>query len=193
MPADLPTLQRSPMPRQRLSSTGDYGMSARLGSLRLDVGRSDDFRPFGNFCPDLESTLIGRIGNRLEAKRCHALLDVRQHDNLDDLLIEQSEDLLGRSCWDEDSLPVLTLDVRVSQLLPWYARPVGSSIASCQICLPQFGVGLVPVSRCKSAYDPPPPSQLSSQRCCTECAQGQGRVTGEAVRLRDVLPTRFPQ
>src|SRR6516225_7037235 len=27
MPADLPTLQRSPMPRQRLSSTGGYGIS----------------------------------------------------------------------------------------------------------------------------------------------------------------------
>src|SRR5262249_43429546 len=92
----------------------DYGMSARLGSLRLDVGRSDDFRPFGNFRPDLESTLIGRIGNRLEAKRCNALLDVSQLANLDDLLIEQSDDLLGRSCWDEDSLPVLTLDVCVA-------------------------------------------------------------------------------
>src|SRR5262249_54798967 len=29
MPADLPTLQRSPMPRQRLSSTGRYGTSER--------------------------------------------------------------------------------------------------------------------------------------------------------------------
>src|SRR5262245_7574932 len=29
MPADLPTLQRSPMPRQRLSSTGRYGILDR--------------------------------------------------------------------------------------------------------------------------------------------------------------------
>src|SRR5262245_47248205 len=64
------------VPRAALAAirrTEDYGTSARLGSLRLDVGRSDDFGPFGNFRPDLESTLIGRIGNRLEAKRCHAL------------------------------------------------------------------------------------------------------------------------
>src|SRR5262249_28128523 len=47
MPADLPTLQRSPMPRQRLSSTGDYGISTDSGSasLRLDVGRPDDRPP----------------------------------------------------------------------------------------------------------------------------------------------------
>src|SRR5262249_21154254 len=83
-------------------------------SLRLDVGCSDNFGPFGNFRPDLESALTGRIGNRLEAEHCHALLDVRQHDNFDDLLIEQSDDLLGCPCWDEDSLPVLTLDVRVA-------------------------------------------------------------------------------
>src|SRR5262249_32678300 len=44
----------------------------------------------------------------------------------------------------------------------------------------------------KSAHDPPPPSQLPSQRCCTECAQGQDRAIGGVVRYEGCCRSGSP-
>src|SRR6516165_5712470 len=52
MPADLPTLQRSPMPRQRLSSTEVMEYRQRSASLRLDVEGPDDLAPLFGFVGD---------------------------------------------------------------------------------------------------------------------------------------------
>src|SRR5262249_50276322 len=61
MPTDLPTLQRSPMPRQRLSSSGfmEYLAVAR-GSLRLDVRRTDHLGPLLCFLADQPPKVGGR-------------------------------------------------------------------------------------------------------------------------------------
>jgi len=60
MPADLPSLQRSPMPRQRLSSTDvtEY-LAGWRRSLRLDVGCSDHLAPLLGLI-DYEGVKIGR-------------------------------------------------------------------------------------------------------------------------------------
>src|SRR5262249_61865197 len=66
MPADLPTLQRSRMPRQRLSSTGvtEYWIGTAV-SVRLDVGRPDHLGPlFGVICDEL-----AEIGGRADKRR----------------------------------------------------------------------------------------------------------------------------
>src|SRR5215813_6566015 len=54
MPADLPTLQRSPMPRQRLSSTGVTECAALQGPalFRLNVCRANDLAPLVDTCGD---------------------------------------------------------------------------------------------------------------------------------------------
>src|SRR5262249_21196120 len=54
MPADLPTLQRSPMPRQRLSSTDITEHSSECALRWRDVGRPDHVGP-----------LLGLLGNEL--------------------------------------------------------------------------------------------------------------------------------
>src|SRR5262249_48808792 len=53
MPADLPTLQRSPMPRQRLSSTERYGTSWPK-PLRLDADGLDHLRPLFSFLVSIQ-------------------------------------------------------------------------------------------------------------------------------------------
>src|SRR5215467_1810390 len=60
MPADLPTLQRSPMPRQRLSSTGvtEYRIGT-AASVCLDVECPDDIAPLLGFVGD-ELAEVGR-------------------------------------------------------------------------------------------------------------------------------------
>src|SRR5262245_20469695 len=67
MPADLPTLQRSPMPRQRLSSMGRYGISTRqrmIHSLRLDVEGPDHLAPLFGFLDDEPAKVCGRDDKR---------------------------------------------------------------------------------------------------------------------------------
>src|SRR5262249_18836515 len=67
MPADLPTLQRSPMPRQRLSSTDvtEYRIGT-AASVCLDVGRADHLGPFFGVCRDEARKLSRRSGeNRI--------------------------------------------------------------------------------------------------------------------------------
>jgi hypothetical protein len=56
--------------------------------LRLDARLSNHLRPFRDFCPELGSTLFGRIADRLETQRSQPLLHIRQRDELDDLLME---------------------------------------------------------------------------------------------------------
>src|SRR5262245_66556085 len=57
MPAVLPTLQRSPMPRQRLSSTERNVMECQAGSFRLDTRELDHLCPFFRFSRDISAEL----------------------------------------------------------------------------------------------------------------------------------------
>src|SRR5262245_10449865 len=69
MPADLPTLQRSRMPRQRLSSTGvtEYWIGTAV-SVRLDVGRPDHLAPLLGFVGDELAEIGGRADKRRASK-----------------------------------------------------------------------------------------------------------------------------
>src|SRR6516165_665902 len=97
MPADLPTLQRSPMPRQRLSSTGRYGMF-HWGSFRLDARGLDHLGPllgfFGNERPEIarratedNATEVGELSLQLGIGEASI-----------DLLVELVDDLGRRLC-----------------------------------------------------------------------------------------------
>src|SRR5262245_21580174 len=86
----------------------------RSGSPRLDAGRSYHSCPFRDFRPEKGCTLVGRIGDRLKAKLRELLLRDWQRNDLDDFAIEQGDDLAWRSDRDEDSNPVVALDVRVA-------------------------------------------------------------------------------
>src|SRR5262249_43463881 len=95
MPADLPTLQRSPMPRQRLSSTRRYGTSqTRSRSLRLDACELYDFGPFVDVLGDKLRELVGRVWwHRNGAEIGDPLPDVRVKHRCVGLLVERRDDL----------------------------------------------------------------------------------------------------
>src|SRR5262249_45390146 len=103
MPADLPTLQRSPMPRQRLSSTKDYGKSSRssaeTSSLRLDVGGPDHLAPFLGFLGDQLAELDRRSRQRRAAEVGETGLHLRVVESRVDLLVELVDDLGGWVLW----------------------------------------------------------------------------------------------
>src|SRR5262249_57708891 len=71
MPADLPTLQRSPMPRQRLSSTAVM----ERASLRLDVDRPDYLGPFHGILRHEVCEIGRRAGHRNAAE----IVEPRDH------------------------------------------------------------------------------------------------------------------
>src|SRR5262249_48628915 len=62
------TLQRSPMPRQRLSSAGVTENPLEDALLWLDVGRSDDLAPFLGFLGEELAEIRGRHRQRHSAE-----------------------------------------------------------------------------------------------------------------------------
>src|SRR5262249_62291822 len=123
MPADLPTLQRSPMPRQRLSSTDVTAYFAGVArSLRLDFGRPDHLAPLlGVVCDQLAE--VGRRawkcgGAPLGKPRLHLGIGKGRVD----LGVELRNDFGGRVLWRADAVPVARL-LRRHQLSPGRAVP----------------------------------------------------------------------
>src|SRR5262245_48780388 len=75
MPAVLPTLQRSPMPRQRLSSTAFMDMNCKWVSVGLDIGRPDYFAPsFREF-----SNELAKVGGRIDKRSADQVGEPRLH------------------------------------------------------------------------------------------------------------------
>src|SRR5262249_11276498 len=109
MPADLPTLQRSPMPRQRLSSTKRYGKSSRssaeASSLRLDVGGPDHLAPFLGFLCDQLAELGRRSRQRRAAEVSETGLHLRIVESRVDLLVEPVDDLGRRGLRCAEAVP----------------------------------------------------------------------------------------
>src|SRR5215813_11444345 len=98
MPADLPTLQRSPMPRQRLSLNGRYGISCPVrGSVRLDASELDHLRPLLGFVGDQ----LSKVGGRARQRRT-----TRIGKGCVDLVVELVNDLGGGAL-----LPVLIYSI----------------------------------------------------------------------------------
>src|SRR5262245_35723836 len=97
MPADLPTLQRSPMPRQRLSSTERYGILDRVtASVCFDVRRPDHLAPHLGFLSDQ----LAEVSRRTRKHRAAEIGEPRLHRGIGeshiDLLVECVDDLGGR-------------------------------------------------------------------------------------------------
>src|SRR6516165_351982 len=53
----------------------------------------------------------GELPTGTKPERRHPFLHVRQRDGLDDLTMEQRDDFLGRSGWNDYGKPYLALDV----------------------------------------------------------------------------------
>src|SRR5215831_4847319 len=94
MPAELPTLQRSSMPRQRLSSTGfmEYPAS-EAASLRLDAAEFDHLGPLFGFVGDQLGEVSGRARKRRAAELSETGLHLRIVESRIDLLVELVDDL----------------------------------------------------------------------------------------------------
>src|SRR5262245_12227693 len=75
-------------------------------SMSLDASVAKDLCPSGALGPQLSRALVRRIADRLEAKRGHALLDLRQRQHLDDLAMQQRDDVLWRSGWNDEGKPM---------------------------------------------------------------------------------------
>src|SRR5262245_28797857 len=110
MPTELPTLQRSSMPRQRLSSTAV--MERQPGSLRLDAGRLDHFGPFLGFVGDE----LAEIGRRADKRRASKVGKPRLHLGIGeagvDLLVELVEGFDRRAIGRADAVPGARLVTR---------------------------------------------------------------------------------
>jgi hypothetical protein len=96
------------------SPIGNYGTLIRAASLRLDVRCPDHLDPFLQLDFDLRGEFLWCIPNRLEAKRYQALLYVWQCHALGDLAIEMRDDLARRSGGDEDTEPIVKLNIRIA-------------------------------------------------------------------------------
>src|SRR5262245_31968330 len=106
MPADLPTLQRSPMPRQRLSSTGfmEYWIGT-AASVRLDARELDHLGPLFGFVGDQLSELSRRSRQRHAAEISETGLHLRVVESRVDLLVEFVDDLGRRGLRGADAEP----------------------------------------------------------------------------------------
>src|SRR5258705_12689883 len=80
-------------------------------SVRLDAGVPNDLCPSDAFCPELGSSLVWRITDRLEAKRRHSLFHVRQSNDLDDLTMEQRRNFFWCPGRKNESEPAFALYV----------------------------------------------------------------------------------
>src|SRR5215831_19847936 len=122
MPADLPTLQRSPIPRQRLSSTERYGISVGiLGSLRLDAGGLDHLGPLLGFVGDQLSKLSRRSRQR-HAEVSETDLHLGVGESRVDLLVELLDDLGWRVPGNADAVPRCRLVARQEFSHSWDTR-----------------------------------------------------------------------
>ena len=97
MPADLPTLQRSPMPRQRLSSTGvtEYWIET-AASFRLDVSGPDHLGPLLGFLGNERPEIARRATENNAAEVGELSLQLGIGEAGIDLLVEFIDDLIGR-------------------------------------------------------------------------------------------------
>src|SRR5262249_20909589 len=113
MPADLPTLQRSPMPRQRLSSTDvtEYWIGTAV-SVGLDVGGPDHLAPFVGFFGDQLAELGRRSRQRRAAEVSETGLHLRIGESRVDLFVELVDDLGRRGPWYAEAVPITHLVAR---------------------------------------------------------------------------------
>jgi hypothetical protein len=87
--------------------------------------------PISPFRSDPGSIFVGRVADRLVAKRHQALRHGRQVENLDNLLIEKRDDVSIRSGRGENSDPGVALNIWVSGSVI-----VGTSGTVCERVLP---------------------------------------------------------
>src|SRR5262249_53689066 len=73
--------------------------------LHLDVSRSDDLAPCFDLALDLLVELLRGAGDRIKAKCKQSFLHFRHSNRIDNLSIEQLNDALRCSCWNENSYP----------------------------------------------------------------------------------------
>src|SRR5262249_23018756 len=113
MPADLPTLQRSPMPRQRLSSTGvtEYWAEVR-GSLRLDAGGLDHFGPLFGFGSNVLAEISGWATERCGAEVGKPRLDLGIGEASVDCPVEGFDHLCRRAFRRTEAAPEAPLITR---------------------------------------------------------------------------------
>jgi hypothetical protein len=110
MPADLPTLQRSPMPRQRLSSTAVMERGAETaGSIRLDACELHHLGPLLGFVGDELAEVGGRPDEHRAAHVRKPRLQLRVGEGRVDLRVELRNDFGGRSLWCADAIPCARL------------------------------------------------------------------------------------
>src|SRR6516164_8206893 len=112
MPADLPTLQRSPMPRQRLSSTEFMERQPRLsgfpGSFRLNACFPNDHAVFLMFPDNQFAKLFAVAEIDIQTQRRHALLDLGKLGGLTNGLTDARDDFRRHVGWSGDSHQMLT-------------------------------------------------------------------------------------
>src|SRR6266699_7311439 len=112
MPADLPTLQRSPMPRQRLSSTGFMERRPGRAALLGHVGRSDHFAPLLRFVGNELSEVRRRTHKRCATQVSKPRFRLGVGEYLIDLPVELVDDLGGRALWRAHAVPGARLVAR---------------------------------------------------------------------------------
>src|SRR5262245_57317207 len=106
MPADLPTLQRSPMPRQRLSSTGitEYLIGTAI-SVRFDAHELHHLAPLLRFVGD-ELAEVGRgAGKHRAAQLRKSRLHLGIVESRVDLLVELVDDFGRRGLRCAEAVP----------------------------------------------------------------------------------------
>src|SRR5215831_11841507 len=113
MPAELPTLQRSSMPRQRLSSTGvtEYWIGT-AASVRLDARELDHLGPLFGFVGDELAELGRRACKHCAAHVRKPRLQLRVGEAGIDLLVELVDHLNRRIPRHTDAVPDARLVAR---------------------------------------------------------------------------------
>src|SRR5215831_13181286 len=122
MPADLPTLQRSPMPRQRLSSTALMEHWAGIArSLCPDARELDHAAPLLNLGCHMVAELRGSEDFWRSGDLRQPRLDGRVHQAGIDLAVEALDDLGWRTPWHADPSPY-------ARLVAWHGVADGRDI-----------------------------------------------------------------
>src|SRR5262245_11205495 len=131
MPADLPTLQRSPMPRQRLSSTGvtEYWIGS-AASVGLDVGGPDHLAPFLGFVGDQPPKVDGREREHVATQVGKPRLDLGVGEAGIDFLVKPVDDFGGRVFRRADAVPTGRLETRHELS---HGRHLGQHVRPCRV------------------------------------------------------------
>src|SRR6516225_6529895 len=113
MPADLPTLQRSPMPRQRLSSTGfmEYWRSG-ISLIDFDIGRPDHIAPLLGLGGHESSEIGGRARKRRRTQIGEPRFYVGFGKSNVYLLVQLVDDFGGCVPWCGNPEPITSLEAR---------------------------------------------------------------------------------